>query len=233
LLPVFVASVAAHAFTVFYQRRSILTERISRRGHHLSREYCVDPLEVLLVEQVMHCRVVVLPQDLTAADASQWLESARTHDGCAHRGHALVHGDADQRGQRLYPLVDDEGRLTGVMTRNDLAAFAGGSSPAQRTSPRALPIVAHPHETLRTIAERMATRHHFVLLVVEPDTGKLVGLINTVDILQARARAHERETKLERLRMPFRRQQREEPTASTIPYRGPATRHSFQGAPTE
>ena len=45
MLPVLAASVAAHAFTVLFQKRSILTERISRRGHHLSREYGVDPLK--------------------------------------------------------------------------------------------------------------------------------------------------------------------------------------------
>jgi chloride channel protein, CIC family len=203
LLPVFVASVVAHGFAVFYQRRSILTERISRRGHHLSREYGVDPLEVILVKQVMHCRIVVLPDSFTPAEAHQWIESARTHNDSGADGH--FRGAPERRGQRLYPMVDSEGRLTGVMTRHDLAAFAGTSSPAQQPSPRIAPIVAHPNEPLRVIAERMATRHIFVLPVIEPHNGKLLGLINTMDILQARARAHERETKLERLRMPFRR----------------------------
>jgi hypothetical protein len=33
--------------------RSILTEKLSRRGYHLSREYGVDPLELLTVAEVM------------------------------------------------------------------------------------------------------------------------------------------------------------------------------------
>ena len=49
MLPLLAASVAAHAFTVLLQRRSILTERFSRRGYHLSREYAVDPLEGMIV----------------------------------------------------------------------------------------------------------------------------------------------------------------------------------------
>ncbi len=53
MLPLLAASVSAHAFTVLLQRRSILTERLSRRGHHLSREYSVDPLEGMTVAQVM------------------------------------------------------------------------------------------------------------------------------------------------------------------------------------
>ncbi len=53
LLPLLIACVAAHGFTVLTLRRSILTEKVSRRGFHLSREYAVDPLETLLVEDVM------------------------------------------------------------------------------------------------------------------------------------------------------------------------------------
>jgi len=53
ILPLLMASIAAHAFTVLLQRRSILTERLSRRGYHLSREYSVDPLETVTVSQVM------------------------------------------------------------------------------------------------------------------------------------------------------------------------------------
>ena len=53
ILPLLAASIAAHGLTVLLQRRSILTERLSRRGHHLSREYSVDPLEAMTVSQVM------------------------------------------------------------------------------------------------------------------------------------------------------------------------------------
>ena len=53
ILPLLMASIAAHAFTVLLQRRSILTERLSRRGYHLSREYSVDPLETMMVSQAM------------------------------------------------------------------------------------------------------------------------------------------------------------------------------------
>jgi H+/Cl- antiporter ClcA len=53
LLPLLVASFAAHGFTVLTLRRSILTEKVARRGFHLSREYSVDPLELLRVRDVM------------------------------------------------------------------------------------------------------------------------------------------------------------------------------------
>src|SRR5262249_48076326 len=53
LLPVFISVVVAYAFTVLALKRSILTEKISRRGFHLSREYAIDPLETLFVRDVM------------------------------------------------------------------------------------------------------------------------------------------------------------------------------------
>src|SRR6266699_2028920 len=48
-----VGSVAAAGVTVLLMRRSILTEKLARRGRHLSREYGVNPLRVLQVEDVM------------------------------------------------------------------------------------------------------------------------------------------------------------------------------------
>ncbi len=56
LLPLFIAVMVAYAFTVLVMKRSILTEKISRRGFHLSREYAIDPLEILFVRDVMQNR---------------------------------------------------------------------------------------------------------------------------------------------------------------------------------
>jgi H+/Cl- antiporter ClcA len=53
LLPLTVAVAVAHAFSVLVLRRSILTEKVSRRGYHVTREYEIDPLEVLFVRDVM------------------------------------------------------------------------------------------------------------------------------------------------------------------------------------
>src|SRR5262249_14432087 len=53
MLPLLVAVTIAHAFTVLTLRRSILTEKIARRGYHLSREYSIDPLEIIFAREVM------------------------------------------------------------------------------------------------------------------------------------------------------------------------------------
>src|ERR1700741_3069712 len=61
LLPLLVATMLAHGFTVLTLRRSILTEKVSRRGCHLSREYAIDPLEILFVREVMRANVAAIP----------------------------------------------------------------------------------------------------------------------------------------------------------------------------
>ena len=52
-LPLLVAVPIAYAVTVLVLERSILTEKISRRGFHVSAEYATDPLELLFVREVM------------------------------------------------------------------------------------------------------------------------------------------------------------------------------------
>src|SRR6185295_7589936 len=79
LLPLLLATTMAHAFTVLTLKRSILTEKVSRRGFHLSREYSVDPLEILFVREVMRTKVVALPARASTADLRHILHSHGRH----------------------------------------------------------------------------------------------------------------------------------------------------------
>jgi hypothetical protein len=53
VLPLTLACIASYLVTSLVMPRSILTEKLSRRGYHLSREYGVDPLEMVSVADVM------------------------------------------------------------------------------------------------------------------------------------------------------------------------------------
>ena len=88
LLPLLVAVTIAHGFTVLMLRRSILTEKVARRGFHLSREYAIDPLEILFVREVMRTSVVAIPP----------MPHRRS---CTSRSTARMRRDR----QRLYPVV--------------------------------------------------------------------------------------------------------------------------------
>jgi CIC family chloride channel protein len=196
MLPLLIAVTVAHGFTVLVMRRSILTEKIARRGFHLSREYAIDPLEILFVREVMRTTMAALPSD------------ARL-DSLAHS----LHGDTHRRRQRLYPIVDNRRTLLGVATRNDLQKLvdgaAGTGALTLQSILRADPVVAHPDESLRMVVYRMAETGLTRFPVVERRTRALVGMIALTDLLKARALTldaeHRRERVLgARIAMPFR-----------------------------
>jgi CIC family chloride channel protein len=195
LLPLLVAVTIAHGFTVLVLRRSILTEKVARRGFHLSREYAIDPLEILFVREVMRTKVVALP-------------AGAPFDTLARS----LHGDATRR-QRLYPVVGDRETLLGVVTPGDLQKLvhaAPGDAAAQLASiVRTKPVVAHPDESLRMVVYRMAETGLTRFPVVSRRGHTLVGMIALTDLLKARALTLDAEHRRERvlgsqIAMPFR-----------------------------
>jgi chloride channel protein, CIC family len=185
-LPLLVGSVVAHAFTVLTLKRSILTEKVARRGYHLSREYAVDPLEILFVREVMRTKIVVLPAESTLHDFQTLLRAD-------HR-----------RNQRLLPVVNARGRLVGVLTRGDIhrRVEQEGESVLGRLLgdlARPEPVEAFPDEPLRVVVYRMAEKGVTRLPVVEPGNRKFLGLISLDDLLKARARHLEEERRREQV----------------------------------
>ncbi|HZT83229.1 MAG TPA: chloride channel protein [Gemmataceae bacterium] len=189
-----IGSVVAHGFTVLAMKRSILTEKVARRGYHVSREYTVDPLERLSVAEVMTPGVVTIPASLPVRELLT--------------GYFL--GGPGQRHQG-YPVVDASGNLLGVVTRTNLLeewivrALAG---PADGVAEGPIiaydlilrePIVVYPWESCRTAAERMAEAKVGRLPVVEPaDPRKVIGIVTRSDLLKPRARSVEEEMRRER-----------------------------------
>ncbi len=53
LVPLVLGCVTAYLVTALLMPRSILTEKLSRRGYHLTREYGIDPLEIVIVRDLM------------------------------------------------------------------------------------------------------------------------------------------------------------------------------------
>ena len=190
LLPLLVAAMLAHATTVLLLKRSILTEKVARRGFHLTREYAIDPLEILFVREVMRTKLVALPAEAT-------LEDLR---------HIVVRQSAG-RGQHLFPVVDFERHLKGVITRKELHELIGsGAPPVSLGDILRKPVVAHPEEPLRAVVFRMAETGLTRLPVVDPHSGKLAGMISLRNLLRARVRNLYEERQRERvlrLRLPF------------------------------
>ena len=172
LLPLLLAVMVAHSFTVLILKRSILTEKVARRGYHLSCEYEVDPLEILSVAEVMRTNIVAVPE------------------GTQVRSDHLT-----RKGQHLYPVVDEGRRVVNVVTRGDLDRFAQGTELPQRE-----PVVAYPGETLRVVVNRMSDTGLTRFPVVNnPSERKLAGMVALTDLVQARTRNLEEERHRERV----------------------------------
>jgi CBS-domain-containing membrane protein len=195
LLPLLIASVTAHGFTVLLMKRSILTEKVARRGFHVSREYSVDPLERIPVGQVMSKSVVTVPASMPV----ERLAREYFMNGTKH-----VH--------QSYPVVDQKGKLVGIITKANLLeewyALLSNNGAAAEFSGEAIigydlvqrdPITAFAWESCRTAAERMALGGVGRLVVVaDDDPTKLVGFLTRSDLLSARAHLLEEEHRRER-----------------------------------
>jgi CIC family chloride channel protein len=216
LLPLLIAAMAAHAMTVLTMRRSILTEKLSRRGYHLSREYAIDPLEITLVREVMRTNIIAFPAEVPLADLKESLSP----------GHSKA-------GQWLYPMVDGDKTLLNVVTRRELEKLVADAHDADRlmlidlVEHKPSLVVAYPDEPLRVIVNRMArsgftrlpvidrrarrrdvdatehTEHHNRTRSGTPAASRLIGLISLTDLLRARVVNLEAETKRQRV-LPIR-----------------------------
>ena len=183
LLPLLAAAAVAYGFTVLLMRRSILTEKIARRGYHIYREYSIDPLERHFVEEVMTRNVATI--------------DAATSAEAALRGYFGV-----RQKYRAYPVVD-AGVLVGMADRALLDALAperrGVAVGTLFTQSRFE--VAVPGETCRNVAARLAVAGlDRVPVVDDAKSGRLLGIVSRHDLLKPSASVFTEEGEREQLR---------------------------------
>lgn len=178
LVPLLAATVAAYAVTVLLLKRSILTEKIARRGQHITREYGIDPFELTRAADIMISKVHSLPAAMPATQALAEL----TERPDAHR---------------FYPVVETDGRLVGMISRADALRWQSEADLAGQTlydlvSDSSIP-VAHPEDTVGRVADIMIHADTGRVPVVEERSGILVGLIARKDLLRLRSAANRSE----------------------------------------
>jgi CIC family chloride channel protein len=183
LLPLLATCTVAHFVSALVLKRSILTEKVARRGFHVMREYAVDPLEALFVGEVMRTDIRVVPPHAVASGVRDQLER-----------------DTDARRQRLFPVVGDDLRLVGVIGWSHLKDAQDPQTVDALL--RADVIVAYRDEVLRAVATRMADHELGALPVIERDGSRaVVGIITEFELLAGRRRQLVEERHRER---PFR-----------------------------
>ena len=171
LVPLIAACAAAHAFTVLVMKRSILTEKIARRGHHIVREYRVDPFVLTRVDEVMTRNVQTVPSSMTLQGAVSFLT-------------------APERRHPSFPVVDADGRVLGIIDPPSVMNWRRSGKHRKATLGELLSgtriLVADPDEYLESLAEKMMKANVAHMPVVDPESGALVGYIGWKDLMQAR-----------------------------------------------
>jgi H+/Cl- antiporter ClcA len=181
LLPVLAATAVSYGFTVITMRRSILTEKIARRGRHIYREYGIDPLERHSVEEVMSDHPVSIDASTPLTDVLP------TYFGTAQRF-------------RAYPVLRD-GAVIGMLDRAALEAAGQAKVPGDLYGAN-VPVVALRGETCRAVAIRLAVHKLERLPVVEDAVSRrLAGVVSRSDLIRSTLLLHDEEN----VRFRFRR----------------------------
>jgi CBS domain-containing protein len=175
-----IASVAALGVTVLLMKRSILTEKLARRGHHITREYSIDLFELALVRDVMDQEAPCVPANMKISELSD----------------KIANGDPLLNRRQGTLLIDDQKRLVGIITRGDLVR-ALRHNHAEMTVVEAGSrnlIVAFPDEPLHSALSKMLDHNIGRLPVVDrADNTHVLGYLGRAAILSARMKIDEEE----------------------------------------
>lgn len=186
-LPALMAGcMAALIVTVLLLKRSILTEKLARRGQHISQEYQVDQFALLRVGEVMGREFARIDSNATLGELLDRIEKG---DTAVCRRQAIL-------------LLDENKMLAGVLTRGDLLrALQKDSRSGQRlaTLVHRRPVVAYPDEILNAVMTRMQEHEVGRLPVVSRENPRqVVGYLGRADLLAARRRSEHEERYRER-----------------------------------
>jgi CBS domain-containing protein len=176
LLPLLGGCTAAYLISALLMRNTIMTEKIARRGVRVPSEYEADLLSQIAVGQACTREVRTLKTSDELGDVLRWMNSGRVR--AQHQG---------------YPVVDDNGRVRGVVTRRTLL---DPDLPGLKRIGELLkrgPIIVFEDHSLRDAADLMVAENVGRLLVVSrEDPTRLKGILTRSDVLAANAkRLHE------------------------------------------
>ncbi|MBN9068401.1 MAG: chloride channel protein [Rhizobiales bacterium] len=178
LVPLITACSAAHLITVLLMKRSVLTEKLARRGHHITREYRVDPFQLTRVGEVMTREVQSVPASMTLHSAAAFLTSPETR-------------------HPSFPVVDEAGHVLGIIDPPSVIAWRRAGRHRNATLRELLAgskiTLAYPDEYLEILAEKLMKANVAHLPVVSRDEEKLTGYVGWKDLMRVRLKLRSEE----------------------------------------
>ncbi|CDX52291.1 Cl-channel voltage-gated family protein [Mesorhizobium plurifarium] len=173
LVPLIAACATAHAVTVLLMKRSILTEKVARRGHHLVREYRVDPFALTRVNEVMTTKVESVPATMTLHGAATFLTAPDTR-------------------HPSFPVIDEAGHVLGVIDPPAILRWRRNGKHRKATLRELLAgskiTLAYPDEYLEALSDKLLTANVSHLPVVSREEERLIGYIGWKDMMRVRSK---------------------------------------------
>jgi len=176
------ASVAGMGVTVLLMKRSILTEKLARRGQHITREYSIDTFELMRVSEVMDTQPPSVPETLTVSQLAS----------------RIAAGDPELAGRQGTLILGKGNELIGILTRGDLVRVLqenpSGKGTVGEIASKNL-ILSFPEESVQQALDKMLKNNVGRLPVVSRENPKeLIGYIGRASILAARHKVLQEET---------------------------------------
>jgi len=173
LVPLIAACATAHAVTVLLMKRSILTEKVARRGHHLVREYRVDPFALTRVNEVMTTKVESVPGTMTLHGAATFLTAPDTR-------------------HPSFPVINEAGHVLGVIDPPAILRWRRNGKHRKATLGELLAgskiTLAYPDEYLEALSDKLLLANVSHLPVVSREDERLIGYIGWKDMMRVRSK---------------------------------------------
>jgi CBS domain-containing protein len=177
VLPLMLVSVIADGIAMLLMpNSSIMTEKLARRGLHVHQDYETDVLSQARVAETMERELPAIPAGTTVGALA---ERIAQHDPTIARRQALL-------------ILDDAGKLAGIITRGDLLRAldkdSSGAMTVQQAGSTRL-VVTHPDELVSEAASKMLRNDVGRLPVVDRgDHRKVIGYLGRSGVMAARLR---------------------------------------------
>lgn len=184
ILPLMLVCVIADGVALFFMRDTIMTEKLARRGLRVPQEYEADVLRQVTVGSMMDPAPMTLASSLT-------VQQLADH---------IARGEAAYVRHQAFPIVDEHGRLSGIITRGDLLraleTTSGESLSVCQAGTQTL-VVTYPDEMLHDALHKLLAHDIGRLPVVKREAPQqLVGYLSRGAILRARqSKLHEEQVR--------------------------------------
>lgn len=166
ILPLILASVLADLVGVWLLPNTLMTEKLHRRGYRVQTDLQVDVMGTTRISDVMSHPVITIPADASPVDGL---------------------GIVGARGHGVYPVVDGEGDLVGIVSRTDLLDTEAISADTVGEIAYTDVVTITADGTVGELSRLMIAEEVDHVPVVD-HRGRLVGMCTRTDVLKAARR---------------------------------------------